>query len=383
VLSSGGFFNFVLHKSSGEVGALGNNGIDETESYDLGYPGAGMTADLSVTPGTFEAKEKLHASSTGGNAVIYGLSGVGHYFVVNGPTYGEEVQLVTDVLFQGRVYANRNGGSVYDANAPFTHIVAVVQFPTDSAPMPQYAIYMNGAASDQPWSGNTCETVPNSLFPADGQPHDINIIIRSRPFKVATGVPYRMNLNLNTTVNAGYPGAESYVDFFDPKIVTSFDFTMVKDQNGKNVTLSSSGFFLKGSGDTYTPLGPESVGYTMSLLSTPVGIETWFGLTNLISLWPNWGIIPVTILSSKNFNAPGKVDQHSLTFGPTGGEKSFAFCDRLNLDINRDRNRDLTCYFLKEYAGFECGDTKGILKGKTLDGIFIEGKDSVKVIPCR
>jgi hypothetical protein len=39
------------------------------------------------------------------------------------------------------------------------------------------------------------------------------------------------------------------------------------------------------------------------------------------------GNIPVAILSSSTFNAPANVDKTSLTFGATGNEKSFAFCD--------------------------------------------------------
>jgi len=359
-----------------------------TESQNFSYTGNRETVALSATPGTFEAKSRIHSwclsDLPGSDAFTGALSSVGHYFVVNGPTSGESIQLVADVLFQGRVFANRNGGDPSNANAYFTNILGVVAAPTDPTPIPQYPLYVNGAATDQGWIGNTHETIPNFIFPADGLPHDVNVIIRSRPFTVKTGVPYRMNLNINASAGANYRGAESYVDFFDPKIVTSFDFTTVKDQYGQNVTLSPSGFFLKESSTILTPLGPGSPsGYTMSLLRNPVRIDILPWLPNIISLWPNWGIIPVSILSAKNLNAPKMVDEHSLTFGATGDEQSFAFCDRLNLDINRDRYRDLTCYFLKEHAGFECGNTTGILKGKTVDGMFIEGKDSVKVIPCK
>lgn len=34
-------------------------------------------------------------------------------------------------------------------------------------------------------------------------------------------------------------------------------------------------------------------------------------------------------------------------------------------------------------AGFQCGDTEGILKAKMIDGTPIEGKDSVIIIPCK
>jgi len=42
---------------------------------------------------------------------------------------------------------------------------------------------------------------------------------------------------------------------------------------------------------------------------------------------------------------------------------------------------DLVCHFYTEYAAFECGDTEGVLKGVTMDGISIEGRDSVKIVP--
>jgi probable HAF family extracellular repeat protein len=95
------------------------------------------------------------------------------------------------------------------------------------------------------------------------------------------------------------------------------------------------------------------------------------------------GKIPVAILSSEDFNAPSQVDQGSLTFGATGNETSFVSCARKAKDVNGDGLKDLVCKFSTNLAGFQCGDTEGILKAKTVDGMPIEGKNSVTIIPCK
>ena len=358
-----------------------------SDSQDFSYGGNQMTIDLSATPGVFDAKSRIRAfSSDGGDTFTGALSSVGRYFVVDGPVAGESVNLVADILFQGTVFANRNGGSEYNANAAFTNIVAVVQAPTDPNPMPQFALYMNGAASDQSWSGNNCETVPNFLFSADGQSHDINVIIRSRPFTVTTGVPYRMNLNINASAGANYAGAESSVNFFDPTLVTSIDFPVVNDESGNPHALSPSGFFLAKDGDQDPiPLGPGSFSaYTVTLLRIPVeiNIRPW-SKRNQIK-YKGRGVIPVAILSTKEFDAPAQIDQSSLTFGVTGDEQSFAFCTRRPKDVNRDGSKDdLVCRFYVEPAGFACGDSQGRLKGRTKAGMPVEGTDRVSIIHCK
>ena len=77
------------------------------------------------------------------------------------------------------------------------------------------------------------------------------------------------------------------------------------------------------------------------------------------------------------------IDQASLTFGYTGDENGLSFCSPLSLDVNADKSLDLICFFYTGKAGFHCGDTEGFLKGEIKDGTLIEGKDSVKIVPCR
>ena len=91
----------------------------------------------------------------------------------------------------------------------------------------------------------------------------------------------------------------------------------------------------------------------------------------------------MAILSSNEFDVLDMMDLNTITFGHAGDEKSMAFCSPWDWDVNRDGYHDLVCFFWTYRAQFQCGDTEGILRGVTQDGTPVEGKNSVKIIPCR
>lgn len=93
------------------------------------------------------------------------------------------------------------------------------------------------------------------------------------------------------------------------------------------------------------------------------------------------GKIPVAILSSADFDAPAELDPSTLTFGRTGDEASLAFCDPVGKDVNGDLLPDEVCHFYTLQTGFQPGDTQGILKGRTVENIAIEGHDAVEIVP--
>ena len=94
------------------------------------------------------------------------------------------------------------------------------------------------------------------------------------------------------------------------------------------------------------------------------------------------GKIPVAILSTADFSAPDEVDIDSLMFGASGGEESLSFCNHSPEDVNGDGYDDLVCHFYTQMTGFDCEDREGIVRGLTIDGIPIGGRDSVKIVPC-
>lgn len=92
-----------------------------------------------------------------------------------------------------------------------------------------------------------------------------------------------------------------------------------------------------------------------------------------------WFPVPVAILASDTFDVK-KVDTDSLTFGKTGAEDSLIGCARIMVDTNRDRKKDLICYFSAEKLGLDTSDKEVILRGVYDESLQFEGKDNVNVI---
>jgi 6-phosphogluconolactonase (cycloisomerase 2 family) len=92
------------------------------------------------------------------------------------------------------------------------------------------------------------------------------------------------------------------------------------------------------------------------------------------------GRIPVAILSTPDFDAPRIVEISTITFGETGNERSLAFCDSAEADVNGDGLPDIMCHFNIQASGFHNRDTEGVLKAKTVDGRNIEAVDAIHVV---
>jgi hypothetical protein len=122
----------------------------------------------------------------------------------------------------------------------------------------------------------------------------------------------------------------------------------------------------------------DNVVVTAELITVAIDIKPG-GSKNSINR-KSRGKIPVAILSTDDFYAPDMIDQSSLTFGSTGDEESLAFCNIGSQDVNGDGIRDLMCHFYTQDTEFQIDDTEGILKGKTIDGTFIMGSDTVNIV---
>lgn len=119
-------------------------------------------------------------------------------------------------------------------------------------------------------------------------------------------------------------------------------------------------------------LAPETV--------LPIGIDIKPDTAENVINIKSRGTIPVAILSSLAFDAPGEVDKTSLSFGRTGTEASLAFCNAGAQDVNGDGLLDLICHFHTSLTGLQVSDTVGFLKGVTVEGIQIAGNDAVNIL---
>jgi probable HAF family extracellular repeat protein len=130
-----------------------------------------------------------------------------------------------------------------------------------------------------------------------------------------------------------------------------------------------------------TPIPQEDPEDPVKVFEVKIDIHPW-NSQNKIHKQAWWSLLQIAILSETGFDAPKVVDRESLTFGRTGDEDTLAFCTPWKTDVNRDRKKDLICYFYERPTGFKCGDTLGTLKGKTLKGEEFGGQDKVQIFPC-
>jgi len=149
---------------------------------------------------------------------------------------------------------------------------------------------------------------------------------------------------------------------------------------GKHVTWSKEAYSPARAHAFEIPFGSCGVGGVPAIIRVRIDIKPGFPPPAPINP-RSLSIEAVAVLSDPNFNAPSQVDKTSLTFGRTGDEKSLAFCDSTPGDVNNDGRLDLVCYFWIRKANFKTGDTEGILKGKTVAGTPIEGRDAVRIAP--
>ena len=104
--------------------------------------------------------------------------------------------------------------------------------------------------------------------------------------------------------------------------------------------------------------------------------------------------VEVAVLSTLSFDAPNQVDRGSLTFGRLGNEESLIRDDGDEddeggggtpacevEDVNEDGLPDLVCEFEIRQAGFQPDNSEGILTGSIGDSVFIQGRDSVTIVP--
>jgi hypothetical protein len=91
------------------------------------------------------------------------------------------------------------------------------------------------------------------------------------------------------------------------------------------------------------------------------------------------GVIPVAIFGSETFDVTD-VDVATLAFGPSGAP--IAHASGHLQDVNYDGFMDLVVHFRTQDTGIGCVDDLATLTGKKLDGLPIQGTDSIRTVGC-
>ena len=92
------------------------------------------------------------------------------------------------------------------------------------------------------------------------------------------------------------------------------------------------------------------------------------------------GVISVAVLGTPDFDAT-TIDPISVAFGPTGAHEAHGMAHIE--DADRDGLLDMVLHFRTQESGIQCGDTETSLTGQTVDGVPIEGSDSIRTVGCK
>jgi hypothetical protein len=310
---------------------LGGTGRDQAKSVSISKGKVYVTGYTSSTdfPGTDGGAQPVHAKDYG--------------------NYDAFVALLTADL-KSLIQSTYLGGGTYDYGL--------------SMVVSGGKVYVTGYTDSTDFPGTSEGAQPVS----GGGYSDAFVVLLSADLKELTQATYLGGTGYEYANSIAVSGEKVYV----AGVTRSTDFPFTA---GGAQPVHGGGFY----GNAFVSL---LTGDLKAVLAIDIDIRPW-SKRNPIN-YKGHGVLPVAILSTEDFDAPSQVDQASLTFGATGNEKSLAFCNRRPRDVSRDGSKDdLVCHFYIELAGFKCGDTEGILMGKTVSGIPIEGEDLVRIISCK
>lgn len=269
----------------------------EPASVSLSHPDYDLTSAIDVNPGSFETKAYHKAEATTGNnpytdSYNSAFSQVWNWYVLSGGNPGQQVTLAADVLVQGGAFAD--GGNNYDVRGHsgtiFGVSLGVLTSPDDL--VQDYIMRCYGTVGYEGGlvEKNTFGNLDFLYWPMSGDTQEINYIIRSQPFTVTVGVPFRLSLY---TAVQGYadpyydpnnlgPNVEGWAtawsDFYDPRIVTSSDFPGIENltPDGFSIVLEEGGYTTLGqSGYSIASAVPEPS--SIMLLGCGLGVLVTFG----------------------------------------------------------------------------------------------------------
>jgi len=98
------------------------------------------------------------------------------------------------------------------------------------------------------------------------------------------------------------------------------------------------------------------------------------GNPNSINL-KSWGVVPVAVLTTNDFDA-SKVDPDTVLFA---GASPLRW--KMMKDVDDDGDKDMLLFFKTQELNLDENSTEATLTGETTDGKVIQGTDEVRIVP--
>lgn len=231
----------------------------------------------------------------------------------------------------------------------------------------------------------TCEIIVTNAGP--GLPK--NVVVSDTLTTLVSGSDYAIGTPTYTVTSGSESGAAQPCDVTPPN---EFSCAIGSVPAGGNATIeveitpSKPGLFANAatvSSDTQDLDTTNNDGEASVDVFLPVQIDIKPGnVPNSVNLTPG-GTVAVAALKTADFD-PAVIDFATVCFGDAG-DPAQRDCSEVHnkehrLDVDKDRDVDVTLHYEVDQTGIDPGDTSACLIGRTTGGIGIYGCDSVRTL---
>jgi hypothetical protein len=272
---------------------------------------------------------------------------------------------------------------------------ASVAYDIDDDPLQYRWDYNNDGTWDTAWSSD-----PHPSFTLDDdrsgtskvEVSDGNFIVSATVSVSGNNAAPVVNTGDDATIFLGQPFTLS-AGFTDPG-VSDMPWDFAIDWGGSSTIMTGSSI-IQGANTIiadhqYTSAGIDTITVTVTDKDGESGVDSLQLEVKMLqvkidvkpgsdinSITPDSsGVIQVAILTENGFDA-SRVDASTVRFGPAEATPVHYAME----DVDGDNDNDMILHFETEEVGLDEQDKEVVLNGKTVEGIYFTGTDTVRIVP--